>query len=1010
MASQAQGAISNTCSVLGGNTVAGLDNIEVECFVTTDVMQGITGYQIDLPCSTGFLLNGNVDVNQIDPTAPYIMSGAFGVVVALPGTNEAQCIALGAPLVGTCTLGGANPSTAYIGTITYDVAECGAGSSFVGAEGHSDPPVDTDSTKYRFAPGNAGLLLPNVTPLEVIVPTGSCCDAAGNCITDGLGEVCCLNTIGGADKWNEGRLCSDASPCACEQNADCDDLNPCNGVETCDIPNGVCVPGTPLVCPACQVCVDGVGCNAAAANGNACGDQANTECDNPNTCLNGACANNFEPAGFACGSNSSGDCDAADTCNGSGVCNPNQTPNGGACPDDGNDCTDDECQGGVCTHPDLSAGTGCDDGLVCTDADQCDGAGGCAGDDATAPGGSCDDGLACTIDSCSEMGGCANQDINGLPCVDNSECFGAVPGCEDTNADTIPDTCACSECAEVELVVTKADDGTNCHDAGEMVFIDVEFGGTAPSAIIGGGSFRITYDNTCLDFVSLSASPSFACDVVGDCPAGYTACTIPAGEVTGICTPLEPWQNIIFQDVDEANGVIFVAVGVPLNLANADVKGTNLAGTMASLKFNKIGSCNECEACLSTLNPQHTRLTDIKGEEIEVCALDCTKTIYDEGETTLNCPGDSAVNADCDAATADVTWPAVNASDTCEGTLDVSCTCTHEPPHVCSLGGAKCNALEIATNSCGAMGLGVCNPLFTPIDCDGLANGGGTFPQGRFFFECGIDDEDAICADTGTCEWTVSVSDQTTLDVVVQLSPNTVGTAFTRCICFELYSSCSPEKFEEVCETMEFGPPWNFPGHAADDVKVPKGANYECITARDRQHSLRATSSIECDGTSYVAEFKGDPFFGGNWLIQGDLNRDALIDILDFGVFLGQLNQNPNPGPKTCEDNNGLGNTHGDINGDGVIDVADFTFIQINFLDNDKNSCCPDEGAGNVVAGRSSITVKELRQLGMDDLAVADLNNDGVVDTTDMSAYLEGARPKDGKIRNGAVRPSRARK
>ena len=42
------------------------------------------------------------------------------------------------------------------------------------------------------------------------------------------------------------------------------------------------------------------------------------------------------------------------------------------CPDDGNSCTADRCDGsGLCTHPDLSDGTSCDDGDLCSQADVC---------------------------------------------------------------------------------------------------------------------------------------------------------------------------------------------------------------------------------------------------------------------------------------------------------------------------------------------------------------------------------------------------------------------------------------------------------------------------------------------------------------------------------------------------------------------------------------------------------------------------------------------------------------
>jgi len=93
-------------------------------------------------------------------------------------------------------------------------------------------------------------------------------------------------------------------------------------------------------------------------------------------------------------------CNGADTCDGSGGCSMhagdpclagddcndtcNETarncfsPDATACPDDGNSCTGDQCDGaGSCTHPFSPAGAPCDDeGDLCTQ-DVCNATGGC---------------------------------------------------------------------------------------------------------------------------------------------------------------------------------------------------------------------------------------------------------------------------------------------------------------------------------------------------------------------------------------------------------------------------------------------------------------------------------------------------------------------------------------------------------------------------------------------------------------------------------------------------------
>jgi hypothetical protein len=233
-----------------------------------------------------------------------------------------------------------------------------------------------------------------------------------------------------------------------------------------------------------------------------------------------------------------------------------------------------------------------------------------------------------------------------------------------------------------------------------------------------------------------------------------------------------------------------------------------------------------------------------------------------------------------------------------------------------------------------------------------------------------------------------------TLDVHVELSPIVQNLPIERCICFELFESCSPLVVRETCATLTFGTPGEFAGHVRTKVPIQPG-NYVCITARDRQHSLRSADvpQVNCDQLQYAADFSGDPTIGGNRLQQGNLNRDSVIDIVDFGVFLAQLDQNANPGrDKLCEDNAGQGYTHADLNGDGYVDVADFTFIQINFLQTDTDLCCPGRASGPP-PGRTRLTRDDMKKLGLAHLTVADLNRDGVLDTADVALFLQGTRP-----------------
>jgi hypothetical protein len=167
---------------------------------------------------------------------------------------------------------------------------------------------------------------------------------------------------------------------------------------------------------------------------------------------------------------------------------------------------------------------------------------------------------------------------------------------------------------------------------------------------------------------------------------------------------------------------------------------------------------------------------------------------------------------------------------------------------------------------------------------------------------------------------------------------------------------------------------------------VPCGT-YSCISARDTLHTLRSTVSMVDAGTQFTASFTG----ASDYLVGGNLNDDGYIDILDFGVFVGEFNTVYGGGASTtCA----TPYPHADINGSGVADSADYQFISLNFLDVADADCgCTMP----LMAGRGPITqisVRALKRRGMEDLIKADLNHDGWLDMRDMQAFAAGARPE----------------
>jgi hypothetical protein len=240
------------------------------------------------------------------------------------------------------------------------------------------------------------------------------------------------------------------------------------------------------------------------------------------------------------------------------------------------------------------------------------------------------------------------------------------------------------------------------------------------------------------------------------------------------------------------------------------------------------------------------------------------------------------------------------------------------------------------------------------------------------------------CGNTASVNFNVEVLPVSQMLVDVSLQSVAPG-PFMRCVEFEL-TDASGVITGIASETLVFTN-----GESAAMIEVPCGAEGDCVLARDPLHTLRSIGDLTIVGTQYVTE----NFVA---LRGGDLNDDGVVDILDFGHYLYQLDTNPNPGPDTDCDTVG---PHADMVGDGVVFTADFTMIQVNYLQVDE-VCQTTLKAGERRASarsqmrpqpRTSVTVRELERMGLGHLAVADLNHDGIVDEQDIVLFLAGERP-----------------
>jgi EF hand len=404
-----------------------------------------------------------------------------------------------------------------------------------------------------------------------------------------------------------------------------------------------------------------------------------------------------------------------------------------------------------------------------------------------------------------------------------------------------------------------------------------------------------------------------------------------------------PFSVEIFESVNEGTGTIDYAVGVP----NGDT-GTALPTTMARITFNVLGDfCQTPNLVTFRTHTPPSRLSDGLGNDLGAALINLSAVTKDSIAPTVTPPTDITMNADAGGCDAMVTVPALVASDNCGGVTIVN-------------------------------------------DFTGTDDASGLYPQGTTTVTWTVTD---TCGNATIVTQDVTINAMNTLNVAVELQATVDSGPFDRCITFELIPTGGGSPII-VSETMTFTG-----GIAVAAVDVPCG-DYECIMARDTLHTLRKTDNdnFAIVGTNYNADFTtaGD----NDALIGGNLNDDDFIDILDFGILIGQFGSTPGA-DTAC----GFSGPHADITGDGSVLSGDFTFIQINFLEFSEAPCsgAPLIDGGNTFAGNSntirrdgpvtSISVDDLIAMGMPEVARGDLNHDGMLDESDVAAFLGGVRP-----------------
>jgi hypothetical protein len=216
---------------------------------------------------------------------------------------------------------------------------------------------------------------------------------------------------------------------------------------------------------------------------------------------------------------------------------------------------------------------------------------------------------------------------------------------------------------------------------------------------------------------------------------------------------------------------------------------------------------------------------------------------------------------------------------------------------------------------------------------------------------------------TDTTTASVQVDDRQRIIIEAALGGTSAGNS-TRSTSFS-YSGASAAQTVSIAMVNNQGAA---SGSSEVDIAPAIVSSPACASLKDTLHSLRNTQAgFGISGTKWTVNFGS--------LTQGDSNDDNLVDILDFGMYVGDFSGTAAAAARS------------NFDGDTDVDTGDYTFISGNFFA--TGASCASAWQGQPLA---SVTLKQLRRMGMGDLAVADINRDGRVDQADIVAFMQGQR------------------
>jgi hypothetical protein len=386
----------------------------------------------------------------------------------------------------SCTTDVCDPDTLTCTNVPNDAVcsgQCSTGTCLADPDDTVEDPV-------------TGCLLTSTSPDGSPCTDGDLCTSADQCTSGSCGgaPVVCtpLDQCHDAGTCNPGTgICSNPPSgfgVPCSDGSLCTQSDQCNGI-------GTCVGSNPVVCTPLDQCHDTGTCNPGTGT-----------CSNP-------------PSGGGTPCNDGTLCTQTDQCNGSGTC-VGSTPVVCTPLDQCHDTGTCNPGTGTCSNPPSGGGTPCSDGSLCTQTDQCDGAGACVGSNP----------VVCTpLDQCHDPGTCNP----GTGTCSNPPSGGGTP-CNDGSLCTQTDQCNGSgTCVgSTPVVCTPLD---QCHDIGTCnpgtgICSNPPSGGGTPC--VDGNACTQTDEcdgsGTCLGANPVVCTPLDQCHDAGTCDTGSGLCSNPA--------------------------------------------------------------------------------------------------------------------------------------------------------------------------------------------------------------------------------------------------------------------------------------------------------------------------------------------------------------------------------------------------------------------------------------------------------------------------------------------------